>query len=808
METDSCGGGHYVCDGATGNRICRSGWQGERCDTRMLPQTLDPYCPAGLGCKNDGQCDKGSCCCRNNYSGELCQIQSIGCISNPCINNSTCIEDGGAFKCNCVSGYTGKYCELTSSTVSPDNSAIVSPVDVEKTRVVELTSTTDESSSEWGEHSVVTTRSVTPVLAVNPVVSSSSFRFENSITILESSFLGLTPETRVPTSTEAPHSDLTTSLSSVSSYGGDTTENAYTDFPSESTLQPSSFSSNTFTGNMLPVWSSFDGYYSDTISFNKQNYRSSVTDKHVDFSSDLSKNQISGLSTESLSGTNVNSVPITTQTHNYSDKSGMEQVSENSADLHTSYFVDLYNSIDIVKSLHDSTTVTTFELSVNPLLLSTANSRTDSNFKLSDTHTDTLQLSTTERLSISPTLTTGGSTPFSGTTDFIQHYGPSAHSFLPNVSTLPVYDSQTAMLSSSVYSFLDHVTDNTVESVSTSWEQMNFPSISADNSVDTSTISKSFPTSQTAVNSSVPTQSILADLDISSSYTRYVSHDSTQAPSLSTVSNKGNHPSVYLEASSSPIYYNYLDADSTSSSAERVSLLGGRPKDSTESIIFTDSVSPYLLPVSSLVASQTSSITISKKPDKYSSIPQHNIIDLLQISTATLHTSFPSSIQDGYSNLVQSLSTGAINSANITYSSFISNFIKSANFPSTATQPNRALVDASLTTNIRNMTSSIVTTLISTSKVTLKPLISQTKPLTMDDSSTLISSTYTVKSPERRNQADDSLVSILSLAFDLDYALKNINGYGNEMNLDIDDDDDYYFYHFYYYYHSHGHQQQ
>lgn len=106
---DNCFG-HFVCDERTGDKICLSGWHGLNCDTRIIPQNVDPVCPKH-GCKNDGQCFDKHCCCRHNYTGEYCQVESIGCLSSPCKNNATCVNQGNGFVCVCQSNFTGKFCE-------------------------------------------------------------------------------------------------------------------------------------------------------------------------------------------------------------------------------------------------------------------------------------------------------------------------------------------------------------------------------------------------------------------------------------------------------------------------------------------------------------------------------------------------------------------------------------------------------------------------------------------------------------------------------------------------------------------------
>ena len=37
------------------------------------------------------------------------------CINNPCLNGGTCIDDMNTFVCDCLSGYIGPLCEVSTS---------------------------------------------------------------------------------------------------------------------------------------------------------------------------------------------------------------------------------------------------------------------------------------------------------------------------------------------------------------------------------------------------------------------------------------------------------------------------------------------------------------------------------------------------------------------------------------------------------------------------------------------------------------------------------------------------------------------
>ncbi|XP_046566698.1 neurogenic locus notch homolog protein 1-like [Haliotis rubra] len=109
-EEDTCEGGHYYCDPSSGRKLCRSGWIGTICNSRVLLQEIDPECPA-VGCKNQGQCFNGSCCCHATSRGEYCQEEILACTRNPCGNGGTCKDLTNGYNCSCSPGYSGINCE-------------------------------------------------------------------------------------------------------------------------------------------------------------------------------------------------------------------------------------------------------------------------------------------------------------------------------------------------------------------------------------------------------------------------------------------------------------------------------------------------------------------------------------------------------------------------------------------------------------------------------------------------------------------------------------------------------------------------
>ena len=72
-----------------------------------------------VNCSNKGPCkfslidDKFKCLCSSTYlKGHACEIDSRPCSSNPCLNNSTCVDrSNSSFYCSCDEAYRGDFCE-------------------------------------------------------------------------------------------------------------------------------------------------------------------------------------------------------------------------------------------------------------------------------------------------------------------------------------------------------------------------------------------------------------------------------------------------------------------------------------------------------------------------------------------------------------------------------------------------------------------------------------------------------------------------------------------------------------------------
>ncbi|CAL8351459.1 unnamed protein product [Lota lota] len=87
---------------------CPAGYEGERC------QFLVDHC-LSQPCKNGATCFSSQagprCYCTEGYQGAMCDQKADPCASGPCHNNGTCYAQGPAgFSCSCPAGFTGPTC--------------------------------------------------------------------------------------------------------------------------------------------------------------------------------------------------------------------------------------------------------------------------------------------------------------------------------------------------------------------------------------------------------------------------------------------------------------------------------------------------------------------------------------------------------------------------------------------------------------------------------------------------------------------------------------------------------------------------
>ncbi|XP_028275020.1 protein jagged-1b [Parambassis ranga] len=89
--------------------VCDVNWGGLLCDKDLN------YCGTHQPCKNGGTCtntepNEYQCECQEGFKGRICDIVEHACLSSPCMNEATCVEDPTGFSCICAEGWTGHTC--------------------------------------------------------------------------------------------------------------------------------------------------------------------------------------------------------------------------------------------------------------------------------------------------------------------------------------------------------------------------------------------------------------------------------------------------------------------------------------------------------------------------------------------------------------------------------------------------------------------------------------------------------------------------------------------------------------------------
>ncbi|XP_030621050.1 protein jagged-1b [Chanos chanos] len=91
--------------------VCDTNWGGLLCDKDLN------YCGTHQPCKNGGTCsntepNEYQCECQEGFSGRNCDIVEHACLSSPCMNEATCVENPSGFSCVCPHGWTGPTCAV------------------------------------------------------------------------------------------------------------------------------------------------------------------------------------------------------------------------------------------------------------------------------------------------------------------------------------------------------------------------------------------------------------------------------------------------------------------------------------------------------------------------------------------------------------------------------------------------------------------------------------------------------------------------------------------------------------------------
>eukprot|EP00795_Rhopilema_esculentum_P001758 gene1758-16242_t len=67
-------------------------------------------------CRNNATCidqvNNFKCDCQPGFAGKICEVDINECLGEPCTNNGTCLDKVNGYQCICQAGYTGKNCSI------------------------------------------------------------------------------------------------------------------------------------------------------------------------------------------------------------------------------------------------------------------------------------------------------------------------------------------------------------------------------------------------------------------------------------------------------------------------------------------------------------------------------------------------------------------------------------------------------------------------------------------------------------------------------------------------------------------------
>jgi Notch-like protein len=111
-----CANGGSCIDGIQSYTcLCPHGTTGKECELFSIFCDSDP-------CLNGGICTVAlgvygySCTCTYGFTGLHCESETSVCNSYPCHNGGTCVDVVSTYSCSSVAGYTGTNCELPDIT--------------------------------------------------------------------------------------------------------------------------------------------------------------------------------------------------------------------------------------------------------------------------------------------------------------------------------------------------------------------------------------------------------------------------------------------------------------------------------------------------------------------------------------------------------------------------------------------------------------------------------------------------------------------------------------------------------------------
>jgi len=102
--------GNYDC-GPNGDKICKDGWSGVRCD-ESLDECLSSPCVHG-SCQDLANGYK--CICEPGFVGVNCHEEADECSSAPCLNGGNCADAFNSYSCSCPGGFLGERCEVRTA---------------------------------------------------------------------------------------------------------------------------------------------------------------------------------------------------------------------------------------------------------------------------------------------------------------------------------------------------------------------------------------------------------------------------------------------------------------------------------------------------------------------------------------------------------------------------------------------------------------------------------------------------------------------------------------------------------------------